>query len=190
MKIEESEKGREPMTDSLWRSTLAPIRAWLAALAPPERERARRMASEIGERLEWLDAPMAEHCRVTCPECDDPCCAGLRVFYNQADLIYLSALGETLPPGQTRRSPTEDCRYLSREGCGIPRIHRPYVCVWFLCEPQLAMLSRDPPLFQRRFIAVLGEIRTLRLQLETWFESGWTPETASLSGRKPGRGGR
>ncbi len=169
-KAEESGNYREPMTDSAWRLALNGIEAWLAALPASEREHARQIASNIKERIEWLDAPMSAYCFATCPQCEDPCCNGRRVFYNQSDLIYLSALGDKIPPGQTRRHATQACRYLSPRGCLVPRPYRPYVCVWFLCEPQLEMLRQERVSFERRFVAVLQEIRDLRLQLEAWFE--------------------
>lgn len=120
--------------------------------------------------IERLDPIMHRYCTETCPSCPDPCCTGKEVFFNQADLLYLTVLNSQIPPGQTRSHPWEACRYLDEKGCTLSRFHRPYVCVWFLCDVQMKILSHEPTRFQRRFLETLQNIRAHRLALESLFE--------------------
>lgn len=84
--------------------------------------------------------------------------------------MYLTVLNSQIPPGQTRSHPWEACRYLDEKGCTLSRFHRPYVCVWFLCDVQMKILSHEPTRFQRRFLETLQNIRAHRLALESLFE--------------------
>ncbi|MGD9504375.1 MAG: hypothetical protein AB7W37_05670 [Syntrophobacteraceae bacterium] len=174
-KTEESNIHREPIANAQWEAILTSLDQQLQALPATHLTEARRLALRIRENLAWLDGHMTEHCRATCPGCEDPCCTGLKVFFNRTDLLYILASGEETPPGQTREHATGACRYLTPSGCTLPRTRRPYVCVWFLCDPQMELLQREPPAFQRRFIGALQDIRICRLQLETLHEANTGP---------------
>lgn len=158
---------RRPLADDEWQGCLATVRE-VVVLGGAE------VFNGIGERIAGLiqaiDPVMTEYCRRTCPRCADPCCNGRKVFFNRTDLIYLAAIGETSVPGQTRSRPDHPCRYLGVEGCGLSRRLRPYVCVWFFCEPQMELLQAESPRFQRRITDALQEIRQARLVLETLYE--------------------
>ncbi len=165
-RMEESAEYREPMTPNRWRSALQTLEAGLKS-CPND---VYLIAKEIRKRIELLDAAMTEYCRATCPQCEDQCCLGLGIFFNRVDLLYLIALGEDIPPGQTRTGMSDTCRYLAHDGCRLPRTYRPYVCVWFLCDPQMEIFQQQRASFQRHFIGTLQEIRRLRLHLEALYE--------------------
>ena len=173
---------RRPMSDREWRQVLTVLRRRVSSLGTGP---IRMLAHPMRERIQWLDAVMVTHCEVTCPSCEDPCCHGLQVFYNRTDLLWLLALDERFPPGQTRRGPTEPCRYLDQSGCLLPRMLRPYVCVWFLCEAQMNLLRDEPALFQRHFVRVLEEMRVLRLKLESLYRHHFADEGDFSAMRSP-----
>jgi hypothetical protein len=127
-------------------------------------------AGSIQEKIRWLDSIMQKYCELTCRECTDPCCDARKIFFNQADILYLSAVDSPPPPGQTRTEPSGMCRYLGLNGCQLARTARPYVCVWFLCEAQMILFGGESPRFQRKIIRTFEEIRADRLLLEHLFE--------------------
>lgn len=157
---------RRPMSDQEWRQVLLMLRERVSVL---DKEKLGALVHHSEERLRWLDAAMARYCEATCPSCEDPCCHGRQVFYNRTDLLWLLALGREWPPGQTRQLSREPCRYLLRDGCGLSRALRPYVCVWFLCDAQMGLLREEPAIFQRHFVRILEEMRMLRLRLESLY---------------------
>jgi hypothetical protein len=168
-KIEESPRHREPMPDSHWQTLCRSLQSQVSLL--PQRQ-VGELIERIHQGIEWLDEPRTAWCLATCPSCSDPCCTGRRIFFNQADLLCLVAAGRApLVPGQTRTRASDNCRYLSRNGCRLDRQHRPYVCVWFLCEPQMDLFNTHSGSFQRRFINVLRNVRICRLQLETLYQA-------------------
>jgi hypothetical protein len=168
-KIEESPRHREPMADACWQALCRSLQPQLRQL--PQRQVGELLKS-IQQGMEWLDEPMTSWCLATCPTCSDPCCAARRIFFNQTDLLCLVASGKAQRvPGQTRASAAEPCRYLSCNGCRLDRQHRPYVCVWFLCEPQMELFNAHSGSFQRRFVNVLRNVRSCRLQLESLYEA-------------------
>jgi hypothetical protein len=167
LKREESNRYRLPMEDARWRISLRSVKQGLSRLDMAE---TRSVAESIAEGIRWLDIFMTRYCSLTCPSCEDPCCHGKDIFYNQADLIYLSSLGGFMPPGQTRMTTQAPCRYLGTNGCSLSRLARPYVCVWFVCDAQMEIFREENISFQRRVITVMQDIRTCRLKLESLFE--------------------
>jgi hypothetical protein len=166
-KSEESARYRYPMSSMEWWEAVERIRDGVSAL---DQEEVQRSMHCITWGIEWVDPVMNRYCMETCPTCQAPCCTGKEVFFNQADLLYLTALNTQIPPGQTRSYPWEACRYLGEKGCILSRFHRPYVCVWFLCDAQMKILSHEPNRFQRRFLETLQKIRAHRLALESLYE--------------------
>jgi hypothetical protein len=167
-KTEESYRYREPLTDSQWQAIWHELHRQVHRL---DQDQVQWLAEQIYQGLLWLDRPMTEYCSVTCPSCSDPCCSATSVFFNQADILYLTAQQHVPPPlGQTRTQASAPCRYLSPEGCLIARSQRPYVCVWFFCESQMEILNSAPTSFHRQLIQVVQHLRACRLQLESLYE--------------------
>lgn len=160
---EESPQLRHPLPDSAWERLADNLRVEVDGAMQD-------LASRIRSGIQSLDATMSRYCEATCAHCSDPCCEGRSIFYNHCDLLTLVASGSALPPGQTRTCAPDPCRYLRPDGCTLPRVDRPYVCVWFLCEPQMALFQEESAAFQRWFIRVLQEIRDCRLRLESLYE--------------------
>jgi len=194
-KLEESSRYREPMPDSQWQALWNKLSRELREL---DGNLVDRLVEQLQENIEWLDGHMTRYCEITCAACTDPCCLAQNIFYNQSDLLYLVGREIAAPPcpigersspapsascyplqalegpsGQTRRQTADPCRYLAQDGCLLPRIQRPYVCVWFLCESQMELFAREPAAFQRQFIDVLKNIRTHRLHLESLYEQSF-----------------
>ena len=172
LKGEESALYREPIKENRWRDLWTVLESRLSVM---DKDRIQLEARRIGQGIQSLDATMTRYCELTCPSCEDPCCTGLKVFFNQADLLYLLGLGKEIPPGQTRAKAGEPCRYLTPDGCRLPRILRPYVCVWFLCEAQMELFNAESGAFQRQFIKTMQNIRACRLTIEALYEYHFPP---------------
>jgi len=189
IKPEESSCYRFPMDDAHWTGVISKLRSELVEIMGSGEIRA--MAEHIRDAIFQLDAPMSRYCEITCPSCDDVCCHWNEVFYNRTDVIYMIAAGIEIPSGQTRTTPHQACRYLSQNGCKLPRACRPYVCVWFLCDAQMEIFREEPALFQRDFISLLQMIRQYRLSLESLYESHfpmgglWPPHPESSESIRP-----
>jgi hypothetical protein len=167
-KTEESARYRQPFSESEWQETCRQISRQIHEL---DQQKVQWLAEQIYLGILWLDPSMTEYCQLTCTLCEDPCCTGKEIFFNQADLLYLMALNSMRPPiGQTRSKASAPCRYLSVRGCNLPRPQRPYICVWFLCEPQIELLNASTASYQRQVIKTFQHIRTCRLQLEALYE--------------------
>lgn len=168
IKAEEGSQLRHPVEDEEWRRRLRAVQGVVDHVDAPEFT---RIASHIARLIDDLDPLMTVYCGLTCPTCTDRCCDGRKVFFNRTDLIYQVALGEVSVPGQTRAQEGLECRYLGTKGCRLKRRIRPYVCVWFFCEPQVELLEQEPVRLQRRVTDTLQEIRRCRLILESLYEA-------------------
>ncbi len=153
---------KQPVAEEQWRRLTRELRENFAA---PDRKRMQLLATGIREGLLWCDETMDRYCRLTCPGCRDFCCDADGIYFDLADLIYLLVLESDLPAGQTRPRRGDPCRYLAREGCILPRMCRPFICTWYLCEPQMALLAAEPIPFQKKLTAVLQLVRRCRQQL-------------------------
>jgi hypothetical protein len=164
---EESSLWRKPMSDSKWQELIADLKSSMAML---DQGSVQPIAKRICHAVQWLDLIMAKYCAITCSSCDDPCCGAEAVFYNRTDMLSLLAMGIAPSPGQTRTSPNQPCRYLTPAGCRLPRIARPYVCVWFLCQAQMELFQSESGSTPREFIRSLESIRADRMRLESLYE--------------------
>ena len=170
---EESSAFRRPVPDDEWAAVVRLVSGRLRTL---DLDHLRQVARRVEAGIRWLDPVMDRYCGLTCPTCEDPCCTGQKVFFNRADVITLAVLYDSLPPGQTRDEEAGACRYLGPRGCLLPRVRRPYVCVWFLCDPQMSLLQNELASFQRAFIRILQDIRQGRLILESLYEEHYGDE--------------
>jgi hypothetical protein len=167
LRIEESSLYRQPMSDSEWQGTLTALKTEIARL---DQKAIERLAGQILGALGWLDPVMKRYCKITCPNCNDPCCLAKNIFYNRADILSLIALGITPPSGQTRTRACAPCRYLTPHGCRLERAVRPYVCVWYLCDTQMDLFRGESALTQRFFIKQMEQLRLARIELESLYE--------------------
>jgi hypothetical protein len=172
-KTEESSLYRQPMSDRQWQESLAVLNTRMDLL---DQNLVQEATGALRAAYDWLEPIMERYCEITCPACTDFCCQATRVFFNHTDLLTILALGLTPPPGQTRSGAAEPCRYLTPAGCSLKRTVRPYVCVWYLCEAQMALYREEPAKTQRRFVATLESIRANRLRIESHYESLFLPQ--------------
>lgn len=166
--LEEWSLLRHPLPDSIWHEIVEEIKANLSEIFL---KFSSKEADSFLTDFQWLDGLMSRYCAQSCPSCTDPCCRAKGIFYNLNDLLFQLVFKLLPPPGQTRTQPLADCRYLSSNGCILPRISRPYVCVWYLCESHMELLGRENATDQRRFLKTLQSIRTFRLNLQVTFSN-------------------
>jgi hypothetical protein len=61
------------------------------------------------------------------------------------------------------------CRYFSHRGCALPRVARPWICAWYLCPVQTAILRKRDYLQYDDFNRIIQEIKSLRKEMEDEF---------------------
>ncbi|MGD8389600.1 MAG: hypothetical protein PVG49_20810 [Desulfobacteraceae bacterium] len=130
---------------------------------------ARKNAEAVRLNLEIVFPSLDALCRVTCPECPSPCCLEAAVYADFRDLLFLSLLHLPPPPMQLRNAPEASCRYHTRHGCALPRIQRPWICTWYLCAAQRAVLERGHEVDRQRLLSTLEAIRSERRAMEDAF---------------------
>lgn len=120
------------------------------------------LARELREAYEAVSLLIEDFTSRICPECRNVCCIDRHGAHEEADILFLEALGGGLPEEPPRERDTEPCRHLGPGGCAIPRWRRPYRCTWYFCPPLLeAMPSQDPRAY-RRLVAALERLGTIR----------------------------
>lgn len=132
-------------------------------------ETVRAMAEEIGGRMAGLFPTMDALCVATCPWCPDICCLSATVWLDLKDLLFLHLTGRSIPNAQPMKGIGDTCRHLGRRGCRLPRLHRPWICTWYLCATQKACLRRMPSAAESNFHETVVWIRNERKRMETAF---------------------
>jgi hypothetical protein len=140
------------------------VSAGNATLSP-----ARQRAEGIMEALEEIFPILDALCRATCSRCPDPCCLHAAAYADFRDLLFLTLIHAGHPPGQLHRRPGDTCRFLSRRGCTLPRVQRPWVCTWYLCATQRSALAGWPESDRRLLMDGLEGIRLERRRMEEAF---------------------
>ena len=152
-------------TEILWQEAQAALGHSLGRnglrLAP-----ARRHAEAIAHNLDRLADLFDQLAPVTCEICRDPCCRHAKVWLDYKDLLFLHLNRETLPPHQLRRRLHDPCRYLGRQGCGLPRRSRPWICTWYICPLQRQALEREIPGGWTRARALQSRVKSRRDAME------------------------
>ncbi len=151
-------------TAAQWREVNAAL-AHLLARHRAALGRCRGLAALLQRKLTAFGPLMDDLCRVTCPHCHTPCCATALVWFDFRDLLFLHLSGLPVPVSQPRYPQRRRCRFLSPGGCRLPRPQRPWLCTWYLCPPQTAVL-RDRHI---RLDAQMTAVKRLRQELEDTF---------------------
>ncbi|MEJ5301066.1 MAG: hypothetical protein WHS38_08775 [Thermodesulforhabdaceae bacterium] len=143
MVIEEPTVIRQPLNSSEWQKIKETLAFHFKNVDSFSRRMLTSSAIAIEEQLKKLDELMDLLCIHTCPSCADICCHAKNVFYNEVDLFFLTIHGSFYPPHQTRSSPEQKlCSYWEpHRGCTIPRLFRPYICTWFICDNQVKIME-------------------------------------------------
>ena len=129
------------------------------------------LAHEVKSSLESLFAPMDRLCELTCPRCEKPCCRVANLWFDFRDLLFLHLIGRAPPESQPLKKTDDHCRFLSATGCRLPRISRPWICTWYLCPPQTAIIRTNKPHFQATIESNLHRIKKMRTLMEDEFIS-------------------
>jgi hypothetical protein len=81
-------------------------------------------------------------------------------------------ISASIPHSQTRIKSGDPCLYLTEQGCVLPRIHRPCICTWFMCDLHYECFGAEQPKIQREFVHRLGKIRHHRQKLSLLYDPG------------------
>lgn len=128
-------------------------------------EHARRVEAALRSAFPLMEALCAE----TCPTCAEPCCVVATLWYNFQDVIFLNLAGRTIPPGQPMAAYGGICRYLGETGCTLPRIERPWICTWYVCPDQTAILRSRMKQERMALESCIAEIKAQRKAMEAAF---------------------
>jgi hypothetical protein len=125
-----------------------------------------RYIDDIIGVYEDLEASLSPLCRATCPACEDVCCTKATVWYDQRDIIVYHLATGLFPEKQVSRSVTGACCHLGEGGCRLPRLERPFICTWYICGAQTAMLRREVSDPHRNIREQIHRIKETRKRIE------------------------
>lgn len=128
-----------------------------------------KLFRDVENGMALIFSMLDELCGNTCPWCPEPCCLSATVWFDFPDLLFLHAGGSRIPPAQPRQGLKTSCRYLRVRGCSLPRISRPWICTWYLCDSQLACLRKKGPKTQAVYERTLQAIKAGRKAMEEEF---------------------
>ncbi len=103
----------------------------------------KRRAQALKSCLTAVFPIMDDLCSQSCPWCPDPCCQKASVWFDFKDLLFMHFNQLSIPPCQPKTDLKNPCCYHSSRGCRLPRINRPWICAWYLCPTQTAILRKD-----------------------------------------------
>lgn len=115
----------------------------------------RTLAGEVAELSEQSGEFIQAHTAVVCPSCARVCCATRHSFHEVADIIYLCALGESLPVYAEGRTGSDPCQFIGAQGCTVKRSLRPYRCNWYFCAPLLEHMQETAARDYRKFMELM-----------------------------------
>ncbi len=140
------------------------------------------LAGAIAGKTKNLDALLEALCACTCPGCEAPCCVRATVRYDLRDLLFLHLIGKGLPLGQPAPRAGRACSCLGKNGCMIDRLMRPFMCTWYLCPSQMALVRSEKMWQKYRLPERLREIQNDRKNLESVFLKLVAPASTSFHG--------
>ena len=133
----------------------------------------RKLSLAMQHSIENLSDKMDRLCTASCPECTDVCCERARIWYDFKDLVYHYFAFGCLPWEQIRkiREPGQDpcCSLMTEAGCSLPRSGRPFVCTWYICPVQKAILQENPSFAGRHLPRQIDSLKETRDRLEDRF---------------------
>jgi hypothetical protein len=130
---------------------------------------AMKLAVDIESRLASIFPTLDDLCRATCPWCPDPCCLTAEVWIDFKDLLFLHLGGHPIPDKQLRSKSNKVCHCWRSKGCALPRMTRPWICTWYLCPTQTAVLRQKPRHTRDKFNRMIQAIKTGRTEMEAEF---------------------
>ncbi len=169
-------------SSSAWGECRQSLEMTIAA-AGVDLDPARAIASRIVHRYDLAGDLFDALAGACCGVCRRPCCLDARVWLDFKDLLLIHLSGQSPPPAQLRCSWHGRCRYLTSQGCILPRGVRPWVCTWYICPAQRRALARDIPGGPERLAGWWREIALLREAMENAFVAVVIPNISYLAAR-------
>ena len=130
---------------------------------------AQAVAGHLETQLKALFPILDELCIHTCPRCPEPCCLTAKIWFDFKDLLFLHLARKPVPLNPPVSAREDTCRYLSHKGCMLPRSSRPWICTWYLCPVQTAILRKRDSRRYDAFNRIIHQIKKLREVLEEKF---------------------
>ncbi len=127
------------------------------------------LARDLAKAYAEVFPTLESLCRRTCSRCPAPCCLSAKVWFDLPDLLFLHFAGCVVPPGQPLSRREEICRYSGPKGCRLDRFSRPWICTWYLCPVQTAVLRRDAPDGGEGHRRAVAGIKAYRRRMERRF---------------------
>ncbi len=127
------------------------------------------LARNMEAPLESIFILLDDLCSATCPWCPNPCCLSAEVWIDFKDLLFLHLAGHPIPDKQLRSQLKKICRCWRPKGCGLPRISRPWICTWYLCPTQKAILLRKSCDTRDKFSRQVQIVKDCRRKMEAEF---------------------
>lgn len=127
------------------------------------------LVGQLKQTLASLFCDLDKLCKATCPDCTDSCCARAFVWFDFKDLIFIHLTGQPVPERQLMDKKQDICCYLGPDGCTLGRLSRPWICTWYVCPPQMAMVRKWPEKKQEGFNRSLNAIKAYRKKMEDLF---------------------
>lgn len=130
-------------------------------------------AETIRNLFKSLSQPMDDLCAVTCINCRDICCKKATIWYDFKDLVYLYFAFGRLPGAQIFKCKDNEgalhCGHFLPNGCILSRLERPFVCTWYLCPDQKAVITSETKTVGKPFGEIISHIKQLRNEIEREF---------------------
>lgn len=165
-----SEAGPPWITGSEWVEINRSIR-YLIERYQGQLQQAGAVAHGVKSRLESLFPLMDRLCELTCPWCEEPCCRVANLWFDFRDLLFMHLIGHVPPESQPLKKTDDHCRFLSATGCILPRISRPWICTWYLCPSQTAIIRSKERHLHATIESTLLRIKKMRNLMEDEFIS-------------------
>lgn len=128
--------------DQQWKKTNCAL-ARLLTCHHQELKAAIAIAVEIGRGIDGLAEQMAVLCSQTCRFCPEPCCITNTVWFDFRDLLLFHLIELHIPACQAVSDVNDSCPFLSHRGCRLSLRNRPWMCIQYLCPPQLTILRNQ-----------------------------------------------
>lgn len=131
------------------------------------------IAKKIQKKFEIVSEPIESLCSCTCVKCEDICCLRATIWFDFKDLLYIYFATGKFPESQikkiTLKNQIRTCSCLTKKGCILSRIERPFVCTWYFCPTQKEYLKQYYPKLILDFEQTLLNIKELRNKIEEEF---------------------
>ena len=108
-----------------------------------------------------------ELCAASCPWCPEPCCLKASVWFDFKDLLFMHLNQLSIPPCQPKANLKNPCCYLGSRGCRLERINRPWICTWYICPTQTAILRKGRSAEHESLQHAFRQIKSERSLLES-----------------------